>query len=786
MTFEGADGRPVNWHIFDTGSGPAGTIVCVHGNPTWAYHWRGLLETLTPQWRVIAVDQTSMGFSERTSRRLLKDRVAELVTFCRQEAPGPVVLAAHDWGGPVAIGAAGHLEVRALVLANTAVAKPDGVEVPPLIAAARSVVDLTCRRTPAFVAGTSRMTEAKHRDALRAPYRNPSRREAVRDFVADIPVRESDPSFAALAQSAAVLDHLEVPTLIVWGGRDPVFHDRFLRDLRRRIPHAEVQRYPEAGHLVCLDEHVGPVVQRWLAQALRPESLHESSNRDTDSFRSIVATLAERSSDRGLVYEGPDGTLRWDELAQRSHTAAQALRHGGLRRGERVALLIPPSAELLVATAALWRIGAVPVVADSSAGLKALRRTLRAAAPTLIIGTASTLAAAAGLRLAPAARRAAFASLPLVLDLRSAPDAGDEDDAAVLHPDDLAAVVHTSGATGPAKPVRYTHGALASLRDMIGPLFSLQPGDAFTTSFGPFMLLAPVLGMVSIRPDFDVNDPSALGFDELREAVGKARVTTAWLSPASARAIVATAAGRQIPLDLVMLAGAPIPRSLVTSMSAITGGEVRTPYGMTECLPVTDGSESLRVGPHGGFATGRPIDGCLVRIGSLEDPSETVDDGAFGEILVSAPWMFDGYDGAWLADEASVITFDGIRFHRTGDVGYLDDGVVFHLGRLAHVITAASGPLASIAIEDSISAALGRSVAAVGIGPAGAQVVAIVVESAGRLSLAENALRTNVRAATATPVAAVLTGPLPVDRRHLSKIDRSAVAAEASAFLAGR
>ena len=45
---DGSDGRPVDWHVLDTGPGPAGTVVCVHGNPSWGYIWRDLLTTLAP------------------------------------------------------------------------------------------------------------------------------------------------------------------------------------------------------------------------------------------------------------------------------------------------------------------------------------------------------------------------------------------------------------------------------------------------------------------------------------------------------------------------------------------------------------------------------------------------------------------------------------------------------------------------------------------------------------------------------------------------------------------
>ena len=790
VLIDGSDGRPVDWHVLDTGPGPAGTIVCVHGNPSWGYIWRDLLTTLAPAWRVIAIDQTGMGWSERGRPRRLADRVAELVSFCRQEITGPLVLAAHDWGGPVAVGASGSLDVEALILANTAVAKPGGVAVPPLIKAARGLVDLSCRRTPAFVAGTARMTDRVHRDALQAPYRGADRREAVRDFVADIPVIASDPSDQALRECAAVLDTHDRPTLLLWGGRDPVFHDRFLADLRARVPHADVERFADAAHLVTLDAPVGPVVARWLdgLGTRRPAPVPELG---TTPFESVLASLGVRSNDHSPAYDGPDGVLSWADLESRSSLAAHALHRGGLRPGDRVSVLVPPSCELLIAAAAVWKVGAVPVVADASAGVRQLRRLIRAAAPAWTIGTPGTLALATALRFAPGSSRAVFGTFPGAVDLSaarsdalagSAPFVPIEAAAA-----DVAAIVHTSGATGPAKAVRYTHGALAAQRDVVGPLFGMHPGDAFTTSFGPFMLLAPSLQMTCVRPDFDVDKPSLLGFDELAAALAKAHVTVAWLSPASARSILDSARGRSAPIDLVMLAGAPIPVDMVEGIRAVTGGDVRTPYGMTECLPVTDGTAPDRVGRLGGNSTGRPVPGCSILITALDDPATPRhDDTGWGEILLHAPWKFDGYEAAWTADADTWAEHGGVRYHRTGDVGYVEDGLLMHLGRRRHVITTAEGPLASVAIEGPVATATGRTAAAVGVGPTGAQVLCVVLEGSGDLRVASTTRRDAVREACPHRIAAVLEGRLPVDRRHQSKIDRTALAADVTDFLAGR
>ena len=794
VTIDGSDGRPVDWHVLDTGPGPAGTIVCVHGNPSWGYVWKSLLTTLAPQWRVIAVDQTGMGWSERSRPRRLADRVAELVTFCHQEVCGPFVLAAHDWGGPVAVGASGSLDVEALILCNTAVARPDGVAVPPLISVARQLVDLSCRRTPIFVEGTARMTQRNHRNALRAPYRGADRREAVRDFVTDIPVTPADPSYGALQASATVLDEQPRPTLLLWGGRDPVFHDRFLADLRARIPHADVERFAGAAHLVTLDAPIGPVVARWLADGRHPVPAMDALNGDpidkptgsATPFTSVLDSLRRHGSDSTSVYIGPDGKLSWADLDHRSSVGARSLQRAGLRRGDRVSVLVPPSCELLIGAASIWKAGGVPVVADASAGVLQLRRLFRAAAPKFIIGTRATLAVSTALRFTPGAARVSIGRVPGAIPLEPLDPGGTTHEPVPVDPHDLAAIVHTSGATGAAKAVRYDHAALAAQRDVIGPMFGMRPGDAFTTSFGPFMLLAPSLQMTCVRPEFPVDRPSALGFDELMAAAVRAPVTVAWLSPASARQILATARGRHLPVGLVMLAGAPIPPDMVAGVKALTGGDVRAPYGMTECLPVTDGADPEATGPLGGNSTGRVVPGCSLIVSPLDEPIGPVVDGSWGELLVHAPWMFDGYDGAWSADADSWVTRDGLRYHRTGDVGYLHDGLVFHLGRRHHVIDTSDGPLASVALEEPVRAGIGRPVAAVGIGPIGSQVVCLVVDGPGRLAVADHELRTAVRAASVHRVAAVLVGPLPVDRRHESKVDRAALGAEAGRFLAGR
>ncbi len=259
-----ADGVRRSWHVLDNGAEPVhGTMLCVHGNPTWSYLWRRFLAEAPAGWRVVAVDQLGMGWSERTAARTLAQRVDDLGSLTDALGiTGPVVTVAHDWGGPVSLGwaLAHRAQLRAVVLTNTAVHQPAGAAAPSLIRLARTpgLRQAICVASPAFVRTTSALSwpplPAPVRDALAAPYATPSRRQAVGDFVADIPLDPAHPSAATLDRIAEGLGALaDVPVLMLWGPRDPVFSDLYLRDLLGRLPHAQVHRYEGASHLVTED-----------------------------------------------------------------------------------------------------------------------------------------------------------------------------------------------------------------------------------------------------------------------------------------------------------------------------------------------------------------------------------------------------------------------------------------------------------------------------------------------------------------------------------------------------
>ncbi len=796
-----ADGTPRRVHALDATPGdgrpPLLTVVCVHGNPTWSLMWRSFHRRLGDRYRVVAVDQLSMGLSERTGPRSFAQRVDDLGRILDAFAvEGPVVLAAHDWGGPIALGwALAHRErVQAILLGNTGVALPAS-GVPPLIRLARhrALCDLACRQTPLFLRATLATARGRiGRDVKRAylrPYAASGDRQAIADFVTDIPTTPGHPSFAALAGVATRLPELDVPVLLAWGERDPVFHLEFAADLRRRLPHAELHRFPLAGHLVVEEEDVAALADAWIGRLLeprRPPAIAPPQEAPAALWEALVAREADEATG---VAVGGGASLSFADLAGRVAALAEGLREAGVAPGDRVGLLAPEPPDFIAAAYACWVSGAVAVVVDRGLGLRGLARALRSAEPRWLLGTRKTLGVARALRWAPGARRLEIgallgreAKLSAVVE-RLAPGA-----------DAPAAVVFTSGATGPAKGVLYDQQRMSAQFEAVRACYGIGPADRLVAAFAPFALYGPALGIPVGVPDCDITKPASLRADALADACAAIDATIVFAAPAALDGVLSTRedlspAGREAlgALRLVLSAGAPVPQRILEEFARLApGAELHTPYGMTEVLSIADIDLATlaAVGSGRGVCVGHAVEGVRIRIEPLDGG-----DGESGEIVVSAPWQSLGYDGLWgTTDSARTVDEQGVEWHRTGDVGRLDTaGRLWVEGRMAHVVATADGPVTPVPLEIAAEAATGSRCAVTGVGPAGCAQVVVVVEQEGKAGLAGTDLDTMVRGALAPQaLAAVLTVPtFPVDRRHNSKIDRTRLGRWAGALLAG-
>lgn len=813
VTATDGDGVERTWHVLDNGvDATVGTMLCVHGNPTWSFLWRRFLAAAPPGWRVVAVDQLGMGFSERTTEpRTFAQRIDDLgVLTAALRVSGPVVSVGHDWGGPISLGwALAHREqLRGVVLANTGVHQPAGSAAPSLIRLARTPLlrDVACAVTPTFVRATSALSRpalpSAVRVALAAPYGTIARRRAVADFVADIPLEPGHPSTATLDGLTAGLDKLaDVPVLMLWGPRDPVFSDVYLRDLLQRLPHAAVHRYESASHLVTEDApRTAADTWTWVGSLDGPGPARPPI--PTPTHRPLWAALEDRAGDpAAAVVELAGRTVSFDLLQRRVRELAAGLAASGVAPGDRVALLVPPGADLTAVVYACWRAGAVIVVADEGLGPAGLARALRGAGPDHVIGIPRGLALArvAGV---PGRRIVAGPAGPVLRRLLGAPLGLAElarlgrrhELPAEPGPGAECAILFTSGATGPPKGVVYRHHQVRAQLDMLASAFGITADDRLVAAFPPFALYGPALGIASAVPA--TRGPGALTATALADAAAAVDATVVFASPAALRGVVATADGSRPPaLDrvrLVVSAGAPIPAPLLHALAGVLpAAEAHTPYGMTEVLPVTDitlaGIDAAGAGD--GVCVGPPLAGVQVRLSPLSPTGSA--DGALigapavtGEICVRAAHVKDRYDRLWATEQAAS---RDRGWHRSGDVGHLDaEGRLWVEGRLGHVVSSAAGPVTPVGIEQRVEAVDGVAAAAVvGVGPVGTQQVVVVVRGSGG-PLAPAPLAVAVREVAGVPVAAVLvTDALPVDIRHASKIDRVRVARWAERVLSG-
>jgi acyl-coenzyme A synthetase/AMP-(fatty) acid ligase/pimeloyl-ACP methyl ester carboxylesterase len=798
-----AGGERVQVHALDAspsdGREPPLTVVCVHGNPTWSLMWRSFHQRLGDRYRVLAIDQVSMGLSERTCPRVYGQRVDDLGRILDAfGVDGPVVIAAHDWGGPIALGWAveHHERVVGILLANTGVAMPaGGVPLPIRLARHELLRDLGCRRTSAFLRTTLATAHGRigkeARSAYLFPYGSAADRQAIADFVADIPTTPAHPSYAPLAAVAERVTELKVPVLIAWGERDPVFHLGFAADLRARLPQAELHRFPLAGHLVVEEEDVAALADTWIERLLEPQPADRRRvHAATREQGELLAALVARESDGATaIAVGGGEPLSFATLAGRVASIAEGLRDAGVAAGDRVALLAPDPPDFVAAAYACWAIGAVAVVVDRGLGFKGLRRALRSAEPRWLVGTRKTLGAARALRWAPDARPLELASL----------GGGDAQLSAVVErhapgADALAAVVFTSGATGPAKGVLYDQQTMAAQYTAVRECYSIGADDRLVAAFAPFALYGPALGIPVAVPDCDITKPSSLTAEALADACAAVGATIVFAAPAALDGVLASQETLSVEgsealgaLRLVLSAGAPVPQRTLEAFSALApAAELHTPYGMTEVLSVADVDlETLaRVGPGRGVCVGLPLAGVGLRIEPLPGGN-----GECGEIVVSAPWLSLGYDGLWATnDRARTVDGDGVEWHRTGDVGHVDEeGRLWVEGRLAHVVATADGPVTPVPLEVAVTDATGLRCALTGVGPVGCEQVVVVVEDEGKAGLASPAVDRAVREALPhQALAAVLSvARLPVDVRHNSKIDRTRLGRWAGKVLEG-
>ena len=521
--------------------------------------------------------------------------------------------------------------------------------------------------------------------------------------------------------------------------------------------------------------------------------------------------------------------LTFAQLDARANEIAWKLQGLGIGRGVRTLLLIRPNLDFIPVVFALFKIGATPILIDPGMGWCNLVHAAAEAKPEAFIGVPA----------AQILRRLTwrhFRSVKIAITLGSrwgwgglALDRAESADAAIpavkappppfplaaTQADETAAILFTTGSTGPAKGVIYTHGIFDAQVRIIRDFYGITPDDIDLPCFPLFALFSVAMGVTAVIPAMDFTRPAQADPELIAEAIKNHGVTYSFGSPALWRPVSAWCAKHEVTLPSlrkVLMAGAPVPASVhecLLRQVLGAGAETHTPYGATEALPVCSftGTEVLADTAAGtrsgaGICVGRPVPGVTLRIIRITDDaisewdeSRCLKPGEVGEIVVKGPIVTPAYFGLPEATARAKIKEGDDIWHRMGDAGYLDDrGRVWFCGRKSHRVSTAAGVLFTIPCEAVFNQHpdVSRS-ALVGISTgSGVQEPVIVIEPAKgkfpRTRGARNRFSKELLALGAgNPKTAGIRRVLfrevfPVDIRHNAKIRREDLATWAAGF----
>lgn len=262
-------------HYLQEGRGEP--VLMLHGNPTWSFFYRDLIRELRGSFRCIAPDHIGCGLSEKPGASYpyqLQQHIDNVRALIQHLGLAKFHLVVHDWGGAIGLGVASYLSeyVQSLTVLNTA-AFPFA-SIPWRIAVCRTPVlgKLLVQGGNAFAVAATVMTTVKPLpDVVKAGYLHPynsfANRIATHKFVLDIPMSPSHPSYPALLRSQqGVCDMAGKPVRIFWGMRDWCFHTGILAEWRKRLPHAEVSTWEDAGHYLLEDRgaQINPAIAAFL------------------------------------------------------------------------------------------------------------------------------------------------------------------------------------------------------------------------------------------------------------------------------------------------------------------------------------------------------------------------------------------------------------------------------------------------------------------------------------------------------------------------------------------
>ncbi len=429
--------------------------------------------------------------------------------------------------------------------------------------------------------------------------------------------------------------------------------------------------------------------------------------------------VRERPGDSAFLYF--DTAIAVGEAARRAHALAAALRGElGLRRGDRVALMLQNVPQFAIAVHAVWRCGGVITAVNPMNKERELRHQLNDSGARIVVCLESLFEVVAAARAGTAVEHVLTVSeldmleavppalaghgriaCPGAIDLEDLLAGPGTIDAAEVDPDSPALVSYTSGTTGLPKGAINTHRAVIHNAEAMSAWGSLGPGDVTVAMAPLFHITGLVCHMSTARAS---HSPLLLGYrfeaGEILRLIERWRGTFV-IGPLTAFIAMLDHPGfaeRDLSsLTKVASGGAPVYASVVERWEGATGAYMHNTYGLTETAApshMVPFGERAPVDPEtGALSIGRPIADTESRLAKI-DAGE-----GEGEILTRGPAVTPGY---WQRpEETAAAIVDG--WLHTGDVGVRDaDGWYYLVDRIKDMINVSGYKVWPREVEDAL------------------------------------------------------------------------------------
>lgn len=525
-----------------------------------------------------------------------------------------------------------------------------------------------------------------------------------------------------------------------------------------------------------------------------------------------LAHWAKEMPDHPAIIELRNKTqVTFKQLEEESNLIASGLLHHGMKKGDRVLVMVPYGAGFVTITFALFKAGAVPILIDPGLGKKNVLHCIKQSEPRGIIAVPlahaiKTLLPTAfkSIQLSVTVGRKWFWGGPTLDQIKRSGQASYQMDE--TREDQAAAVLFTSGSTGPAKGVLYTHGMFEQQTRVLREHFGILPGEKDLPTFPLFGLFSTGMGMTSVIPDMDPTCPAKVNPENIINPIQAHGITSSFGSPALWDTVSRHCQNNKVrlaSLRRILIAGAPVSGTLLKRFESILEPDckVLTPYGATEALPVTSierqeiVNDTWALSEKGeGTCIGRPVPGTEVKIIRIsEEPvlkweeGLEIPKGQTGEIIVKAPWVTKSYFNREDITRLAKIPDGETFWHRMGDVGKWDEqNRLWFCGRKSHRVITDSETLFTIPCEALFNQHPDvRRSALVGTGSGANRkpVIIIEVENKERVTKdRETFIKELLEIAASSPhthaIRKILFHPdFPVDVRHNAKIFREKLAA---------